>query len=291
VGRTFSAAEDRPGGETQVAVLGNGLWRRRFGADPRVVGRVLSLEGKRYTVIGALPASFAFSPETEIWIPLAPNPGNERDDKWLDVMGRLKPGVSLAAARADLDGIARRLTERYPESNREWGVRMIPFQEWLVTPQARQMVLVLFSAVGLLLLLGCANISNLLLARATTRGRELGLRAALGAGRARLIHQLLTESVLLAGTGAAAGLAVAQGALLLLRALGPQYVPRLEEVSLDGRVLASRSCSLSRRGFCLGSHRLSRRPGRTCMRCSARADAAMPPAAAEWEAGACAMLS
>jgi putative ABC transport system permease protein len=238
VGRTFTAAEDQPGGETQVAVLGNGLWRRRFGADPRVVGRVLSLEGKRYTVIGVLPASFAFSPETDVWIPLAPNPGNERDDKWLDVMGRLKPGVSLAAARADLEGIARRLAERYPESNREWGVRMIPFQEWLVRPEARQMVLVLFSAVGLLLLLGCANISNLLLARATTRGRELGLRAALGAGRARLIRQLLTESVLLAGMGAAAGLAVAQGALRLLRTLGPQYVPRLEEVSLDGRVLA-----------------------------------------------------
>jgi putative ABC transport system permease protein len=238
VGRTFTAAEDRPGGETQVAVLGNGLWRRRFGADPRVVGRVLSLEGKRYTVIGALPASFAFSPDIDIWIPLAPDPGSERDDKWLDVMGRLKPGVSLAAARADLDGIARRIAERYPESNRDWGVRMIPFEEWLVRPEARQMVLVLFSAVGLLLLLGCANISNLLLARATTRGRELGLRAALGAGRARLIRQLLTESVLLAGLGAAAGLAVADLALRLLRVLGPEYVPRLAEVSLDGRVLA-----------------------------------------------------
>jgi putative ABC transport system permease protein len=237
LGRTFHPEEDRPGGATQVVVLSHSLWRKRFGSHPGVIGRVLRLEGKPYTVIGVLPASFLFSADTDLWIPLAPNPDSERDDKWLDVMGRLKPGVSLAAAQADLSGIARRLAERHPE-NRDWGVRMATFSEWLIGPRAARMVLVLFCAVGLLLLLGCTNISNLLLARATTRGRELGLRAALGAGRVRLIRQLLTESFLLAGLGAAAGLAVAHGALRLLRALGPEYVPRLNEVSLDGRVLA-----------------------------------------------------
>jgi hypothetical protein len=172
LGRTFRPEEDRPGGETQVAVLSHSLWQKRFGAHPGVIGRVLRLEGKPYTVIGVLPASFTFSADTDLWIPLAPDPDGRRNNKWLDVMGRLKPGISLAAAQADLSGIARRLAERYPDSNRDWGVRMITFSEWLIGPRAARMVLVLFCAVGLLLLLGCANISNLLLARATTRGRS-----------------------------------------------------------------------------------------------------------------------
>jgi predicted permease len=238
VGRTFSAAEDRPGGDRQVVVLGHDLWQRRFGADPRVIGRVLRLEGRTYTVIGALSADdSAVSQGIDFWVPLAADAQSRRNDHWLAVIGRLKPGVSLAAAQADLDGIARRLAEQHPEI-REWGVHMLTFSDWLVGPRARRTVLVFFAAVGLLLLLGCANVSNLLLARATTRGRELALRAALGAGRTRLLRQLLTESLLLAGCGAAAGLALAYETLRLLRALGPASVPRLNEVSLDGRVLA-----------------------------------------------------
>ena len=237
LGRTFRADEDRPGGATQVAVLSHGLWQRRFGSDPGVVGRNLRLEGRSYTVIGVMPARFAFPEGAELWIPLAPDPDGDRSDKWLDVVARLKPGISLATARADLAGVARRIAGRYPEY-RDWGVRMVTFPEWIVGPRFTQMVLVLLSAVGLLLLMGCANVSNLLLARATVRGREMGLRAALGAGRARLIRQLLTESVLLAGCGAAVGLAGAWWAVRLLRLLGPGYVPRLSEVSLDGRALA-----------------------------------------------------
>jgi len=238
LGRTFLPEEDRPGGATQVAVLSHPLWQSRFGADPGIVGRTLRLEGQSTTVIGVMPAGFAFPDWAELWIPLAPNAAADRTDKWLDVIGRLKPGVTVEQASADLDAVARRLAERYPDANRDWGAHIVPFPESIVGPQVTQTVLVLFSAVGLLLLMACVNVSNLLLARATVRGREMGLRSALGAGRARLIRQLLTESVLLAGCGAVAGLGVAHAAVRLLRAFGPDDVPRLDEVSLDGRVLA-----------------------------------------------------
>jgi predicted permease len=238
LGRTFLPEEDRPGGATQVAVLSHPLWQSRFGGDPAILGRTLRLEGRSYTVIGVMPAGFAFPDWAELWLPLAPDASADRTDKWLDVVGRLKPGIPVEQARADLDVVARRLAERHPDSNRDWGAHIIPFTEWLVGPQVTQTVLVLFSGVGLLLLMACVNVSNLLLARATVRGREMGLRSALGAGRARLIRQLLTESVLLAGCGAAAGLGVAYASVRLLRAFGPDDVPRLDQVSLDGRVLA-----------------------------------------------------
>jgi len=238
LGRAFLPEEDRPGGASQVVVLSHRLWQSRFGADPGIVGRSLRLDGRSFTVLGVLPAGFNFLPWADLWMPLAPDAAADRTDKWLDVVARLKPGVSMTQARADLDGIGRRLAERYPESNRDWGVRIVSFPEWIVGPRVTRTMLVLFAAVGLLLLMACVNVSNLLLARASVRGREMGLRAALGAGRARLIRQLLTESVLLAGCGAVAGLGLAHGAVRLLKAIGPEGVPRLDEIRLDGRVLA-----------------------------------------------------
>jgi predicted permease len=237
LGRAFLPAEDRPGAAAPVAILSHGLWRSRFGGDPGVIGRTLRLQGRSFTVVGVMPADFVYPDWAEIWIPLVPGMNPDRDDRWLDVVARLKPGVSLEQARADLDGVAARLAERYPDSNRDWGVRIISLHESIVGPQVTRALLVLFGAVGLLLLMACVNVSNLLLARATVRGREMGLRSALGASRARLLRQLMTESLLFAGLGAFAGLGVAHGLVKLVRAFAPD-VPRLDGVSLDGRVFA-----------------------------------------------------
>ena len=237
LGRFFIEDEDRAGAGARVAVLSHHLWQSRFGADPGVLGRSLRLEGRLYTVIGVMQPRFTFPDWAELWIPLAPGTNMDRGDHWLDAVARRKQGVSLEQARADLDGIAAQLSQQYPDSNKGWGVRIDPLHEALVGPQVTRGLLALLAAVALLLLMACVNVSNLLLARATVRGREMGLRSALGAGRARLIRQLLTESVLLAGLGAFAGLGVAYGAMRLVRAFGPN-VPRLDEVALDGRVLA-----------------------------------------------------
>ena len=237
LGRAFLPEEDRPGGPP-VVLLGHRLWQERFGADPGIVGKSVRLDGRSFTVLGVVPADFRFLPWAQIWIPLAPDAAAERDDHWLDVVARLKPGVSVTQARADMDALAARLAVRYPDSNREWGAHLVPLPEVIVGPQVTRTMLALFAAVGLLLLMACVNVSNLLLARASVRGREMGLRAALGAGRGRLLRQLLTESVLLSLVGAAVGLGVARGAVALLQALGPEGVPRLDEVVLDGRVLA-----------------------------------------------------
>jgi putative ABC transport system permease protein len=237
LGRFFIEEEDRPGAGARVAVLSHRLWQSRFGADPGVLGRSLRLEGRLYTVIGVMQPRFTFPDWAELWIPLAPGTNPDRGDHWLDVVARRKPDASLEQARADLDGVAARLAQQYPDSNKGWGVRIVPLHEALVGSQVTRALLALFGAVGLLLLMACVNVSNLLLARATVRGREMGLRSALGAGRARLMRQLLTESTLLAGLGAFAGLGVAHAALRLVRAFGPD-VPRLDEVALDGRVLA-----------------------------------------------------
>ena len=237
LGRTFSPDEDAPGSEARVFVMSHGLWERRFGSDPEIVGQSFNLNGESWTAIGVMPPDFQFMLERDVWVPFAADPNYSRGDHRREVFGRLAPGISLDQAQADLSTIAKRLGQEYPDSNEGWGVVLVSFPEWIIGPQVRQAALVLQIAVGLMLLLACANVSNLLIAQATTRHREMGLRAALGAGRFRILRQLLAESILFAVLGAIAGLLLAYWAIPLVRTWNPDALPRLDEVSLNTSVL------------------------------------------------------
>lgn len=238
LGRTFADQEERPGVPSRVIVLSRSLWQNRFGSDPDILGRTLNLNGEDWTVIGVVPDERTFLSGTQAWIPFAPNPAGDRSDHRLEVFGRIKPGVTLEQARQDMSALADQLSEDYPASNRDWGVQVLNFEDWLVGPRARQAAWVLQCSVGLMLLLACANVSNLLIARATSRQREMALRTALGAGRLRIIRQLLTESIFLSALGAAAGLLLAFWCIPLIAGLGTDSMPRINEVSLDLNVLA-----------------------------------------------------
>jgi len=238
LGRNFLAEEDRPGGNARVVLISNGFWQRAFGANPNAVGQTISLNSQPYTIIGVLPASFRWGDNTDMLAPLAPDPARNRADHRLSVIGRVSNGVSIDQARTELETIAARLAQQYPESNKGWGVLMSSFYDWLIPETTRQSLLVLMGAVALVLLIACGNVVNLLLARGAGRQRELSIRAAMGASRSRVVRQLLCESLLIALLAAGVGMAITVAAARLLVALGPESVPRLEEMSIDGRVFA-----------------------------------------------------
>ena len=221
-GRLFSKGDFKPGA-AHVVVLSDGLWRRVFGADPNIIGKSLTLSGQVYTVEGVTSRDFHPFSNEELWTPLTPtNPTlHDRGSHWLGVIGRLKPGVSLAAARADMDTIADRLRKEYPDTNSTRGVRVDSLEELRVS-NVRPALLTLLAAVAFVLLMACVNVANLLLARGSARQKEMAVRAVLGARRSRLMRQLLTESVLLAVVGAVLGLALAWAGTPALLSIAPQ---------------------------------------------------------------------
>ena len=240
LGRTPRPEEERPGGP-HVALLGDGLWRSRFGADPAIVGRALALNGEPFTVIGVLPRDFVFlSPAAQIVAPIILETDSRHANRgagFLRVVARLEDGVSIPQARADFDTVVAGLREKYPDTDAtKEGVRLQPLAE-LVSGNYRRMLYFLQAAVGVVLLIACTNLASLLLARIVARRPELALRSALGAGRGDLLRQLLTETGLLALVGGVIGLGVAAAGVRLLLAFGPAQLPRAATIGLDGPVL------------------------------------------------------
>lgn len=241
LGRTFTADEGQPGSD-KVVLLSHGFWQRQFGSDPRVLGRRIVLDSETYAVVGVMAEGFAFPPGNEIhlWTPLSFDPndahGRSRRARALSVVGRLAPGVTLSEASQEMSGLASRLSSEYPDSNKGWGAEVQSVHEQLVQ-SARPALLLLLATVAFLLLIVCANVASLMLARLTTRRREIALRAALGASRAQLVRQVLAESLLLAGGGALLGVLVAFFGVRFARGLSVVKVPRLDQIGIDFGVL------------------------------------------------------
>jgi len=243
-GRVFFPAEGKQGAPP-VVIISENLWRGTLGADPRILGSSIILDKRPFTVVGIMPAGFRspfIETKQEVWIPLVQDPlfGSwmaRRAGHWLPVFGRLKPGVSIAQAQAEMDAISDRLAREFPAENKGWTVRLVPLQKEIVG-DVRTALLVLLGAVGLVLLIACANIANLLLTRATSRSKEIAVRTALGAGRARIIRQLLSETAVLGLLGGIIGIALAYAGVQVLGSLMPENLPRLNPIRVDNFVLA-----------------------------------------------------
>ena len=242
VGRVFTNDEDKPGAPP-VVILSYALWQRRFGGQNSILNQPITLNGKSYTVIGVMPPDYAYPSRVEMWVPVGPL---SDDPSWkergnhpgLYAVARLKPGMTQAQAQADMNTIAANLNKQYPNSNAQDGVRIRTLTEIVVGQTVKDTLWILFGAVAFVLLIACANIANLLLARATGRRKEMAIRAALGAGRGRIARQLLTESLLLAIVGGVLGLAIAQAAIKFILYMSPTAIPRSREIAVDWRVLA-----------------------------------------------------
>ena len=235
-GRAFADGEDQSGADPRIVVLGHRLWTTQFASDPAVVGRVITLGGAAFRVIGVLPAGTPWLDAADLFMPLRRGPNEDRDSFELTAIGRLAPGVTLEAAKQDLSRIAGQLAGQYPEA-KGMGIRIDPSEGWVASDSLRRALWVLMSAVAFLLLIACVNLANMLLARSTGRIRERAMRAALGATRGRVVQTAIAESLLLGLAGAAAGLGVAFGIVRLIRAFDPGDIPRLALVSVDGEVL------------------------------------------------------
>ncbi|MGH9939001.1 MAG: ABC transporter permease, partial [Blastocatellia bacterium] len=240
-GRGFLAEEEQ-WGHHQVAVLSHGLWQRQFGADPNILGKPVQLDGVAFTVVGIMPAGFESPiPNIELWRPLSLAPDNptrtgRNTRPFTPLLARLKPGVTVEQADQAMKGIAAGLARSYPQTNGQVSATVVGMADWNTRP-VRRSLWVLLGAVGFVLLIACINVANLLLAQATTREKELGVRIALGANRRRMLCQLLTESGLLALLGSGAGLPLAYWGMKAIVALGPNTIPRLEQIRIDLRVL------------------------------------------------------
>jgi putative ABC transport system permease protein len=239
LGRVLLPEEDAVG-KNHVVVLSYGFWQRVFGGARDVVGRSVQLNGEPYQIVGVAPSGFGLASKVDVWTPMAFTPNQTANDArgghYISVVGRLKPGVTFGQAKAEMEVIAAQLAVQYPDPQKGWGIFMMPMQDYSVR-DVKRVLYILLGAVGCVLLIACANLANLLLARATARHREISIRAALGAGRGRLMRQLLTESVVLAICGGAAGVVLAKCGLSALLALAPTNLPRSGEIHLNPGIL------------------------------------------------------
>ncbi|HZI95247.1 MAG TPA: ABC transporter permease, partial [Patescibacteria group bacterium] len=238
-GRGFTIDEEKPGAG-HVVIVSDGFWRRRFGSDPAVLGRTVTLDGESNTIVGVMPAGFEFpSASTDLWTPMTIDlPNHDRGGHYLKVIARTRSGITLPQATASLTSIARNLERQYPDNYKDagWNLYLVPLHEQIVGA-VKPALLMLLVAVVFVLIIACTNVANLMLARAASREKEAAIRTALGAGRLRLIRQLLTESLVLAIVGGGLGLLLAFWGIDALLVFGPDNLPRLGQVAVDGRVL------------------------------------------------------